>query len=335
MTSPLLTIVIPTYNRPQQILRRVEELLPHLSAETELLIIDNHSPSSVEDLVRRSFDLTQSHVRFVRNRFNIGACGNICRCFEEATGEWMWMLGDDDITDPDAIRNILDEIRKSSPNPKIAGFTCSTGIFDYSESQLISSFEALCEELSDPIKLCNAIFISAHVYRLKLVQPHLRDAYLSISSYAPHLVIMLRCIESELDWKYLPFKSVHHTPPNSSTSWNPEIISAGLPLLLESVGETVKISHTFQNSLVHHLHNISLKRALRRIAFSTPQSLKFLEIYYFRVSPLMRGFSFFRMITLATLARTLSHNPGIHRLLMKIASEVTKKDTLDYDRGRL
>ena len=50
MTQPLLTIGIPTYNRPESIQKTVRTLLPQLNENVVLRVWDNCSVSPVSDL---------------------------------------------------------------------------------------------------------------------------------------------------------------------------------------------------------------------------------------------------------------------------------------------
>jgi abequosyltransferase len=78
-----LTIAIPTYNRSEQIKATISLLLPQLTPECFLLIIDNHSDVPVsESLAALLATLPQSQYSIVRNRVNIGGNANIVRCFE-------------------------------------------------------------------------------------------------------------------------------------------------------------------------------------------------------------------------------------------------------------
>jgi glycosyltransferase involved in cell wall biosynthesis len=130
-----LSIVIPTSNRPKDIVERVGELLPQLVQGVDLLIIDNCSPVVVETLISENFPDTLGKITHIRNAVNIGGNANICRCFEVGDSDWIWLLGDDDSVKPDAIKMILAEIASHGEAISIiAGFNFSTGILQYLES---------------------------------------------------------------------------------------------------------------------------------------------------------------------------------------------------------
>ena len=76
---PILSINIPTYNRPLQIQQQVRRILPQLSDEIVLNVFDNHSQQSVESLFTSE---EKRHFNIVRHRYKIGGDANIARCFE-------------------------------------------------------------------------------------------------------------------------------------------------------------------------------------------------------------------------------------------------------------
>jgi glycosyltransferase involved in cell wall biosynthesis len=111
--SHLLTIAIPTYNRPQQLTKTIALLLPQLNHNCFLRVIDNHSDIPVETYVNPVLkDLDIKNYEIIRNNVNIGADSNIIRCFEYCETRWLWTLGDDDEIVPNAVDIILNDITK-------------------------------------------------------------------------------------------------------------------------------------------------------------------------------------------------------------------------------
>jgi glycosyltransferase involved in cell wall biosynthesis len=110
-----LTIAIPTYNRNETLNESIAYLLPQLTEECHLLILDDNSPipvaGTVTDILRR-FPIISSEVR--RNKWNLGLVANVLRCFEYCETDWIWVPGDDDIVCPDAIAKIISAIETDS-----------------------------------------------------------------------------------------------------------------------------------------------------------------------------------------------------------------------------
>ena len=107
-TRPLLSLTIPTYNRCPFLAELLEGLLPQLLHETrvELLLSDNAS-SDGTTLMLEAFAARGLTFRYLRNAENIGPDANFLQCLEQARGQYVWVLGDDDLLAPKAIAQIL------------------------------------------------------------------------------------------------------------------------------------------------------------------------------------------------------------------------------------
>ena len=66
--NPILTIAIPTYNRPDKIYEQVMGLIPQLTDEVQLIVQDNHSDQPVESLFSND---VKAKCTFLRNKYNI------------------------------------------------------------------------------------------------------------------------------------------------------------------------------------------------------------------------------------------------------------------------
>jgi abequosyltransferase len=111
---PLLTIAIPTYNRSEYLAQLLTALAPQLAREprVELLISDNASPDNTSDLIN-SFRANGLSCRYIRNETNIGSDANFLQCFNEATGKYVWLVGDDDIISPGSLSKITALLQSS------------------------------------------------------------------------------------------------------------------------------------------------------------------------------------------------------------------------------
>lgn len=110
----MLTIAIPTFNRNEILLKSLTALLPQVSAECRLLILDNCSPVPVSTTLRPLLETwPKLNYQIVRHRCNLGATANILRCFELCETEWLWTLGDDDIVASNAVEIIENSIHEN------------------------------------------------------------------------------------------------------------------------------------------------------------------------------------------------------------------------------
>lgn len=92
----LLSILVPTYNRRQQLQECLDSLL-QTPVPCEILVGDNASTDGTE---RMMAGITDPRVKYHRRPENIGVVPNHNRLLEAATGEYLCIFGDDDIALP-------------------------------------------------------------------------------------------------------------------------------------------------------------------------------------------------------------------------------------------
>jgi glycosyltransferase involved in cell wall biosynthesis len=101
-----ISIVIPTWNRPDS-LRRLVELINanNLAGDIEVVIVDDCSEAANWKLLEKIRD-SNHNVRLYRNTTNLGMTKNWNKAVEYARGEWIGFMCDDDMYKPDAIERI-------------------------------------------------------------------------------------------------------------------------------------------------------------------------------------------------------------------------------------
>jgi predicted SAM-dependent methyltransferase len=106
--QPLVSVVIPAYN-PRYFAQSLESALNQTYRNLEIIICDDSSEDRILDIVRK-YQETDSRIRYVRNtdRGEIPGRNNHILCFNEAQGEFIKFLNDDDLLAPDCVRRLLD-----------------------------------------------------------------------------------------------------------------------------------------------------------------------------------------------------------------------------------
>ena len=105
---PLLSICITTYNRAEWLalnLKNLARLVPNPRPEIEIVVCDNTSTDRTPDVVKPY--LHRTDFRYYRNPENVGMLGNLNITAHHASGQYIWMLGDDDLLKPDSIERVL------------------------------------------------------------------------------------------------------------------------------------------------------------------------------------------------------------------------------------
>ncbi len=106
--QPLITIAIPTYNRGGSFLRDALSCALNQSYKNiEILVADNCSPDNTEEIMR---GISDPRLRYIRHKKNIGANNNFNYCINEARGDYLLLLLDDDLIDDDFIVTCLEAV---------------------------------------------------------------------------------------------------------------------------------------------------------------------------------------------------------------------------------
>ena len=111
INNKILTICIPTYNRPKKLNNQLRVLLPQLNDEVKLVVRDNHSNYNIKKLFP---GLDYNKFEYIINDKNIGADANIARCLETCDTKWLWILGDDDLIKNNTVLTILNLLKSNA-----------------------------------------------------------------------------------------------------------------------------------------------------------------------------------------------------------------------------
>jgi hypothetical protein len=117
MPAPLLTIVVPTYNREADLRRLLASLDRELAGAPDItvLVADNASPDGTWALLQDAAT-TRPWLRVHRHADNLGAVGNLQWLAANAPeAEYLWCFGDDDFLLPGGLATILRALREERP----------------------------------------------------------------------------------------------------------------------------------------------------------------------------------------------------------------------------
>jgi len=117
-TSPILSICIPTYKRPDCLAQCLDSIVEQcvedttIAEQVEIVISDNASNDGTEQVVE-TFKKQFKSIRYHKNETNIGVDKNILNVVAKAQGEYVWFLGDDDALFSGALKHILAKIKQN------------------------------------------------------------------------------------------------------------------------------------------------------------------------------------------------------------------------------
>ncbi|MFM4717145.1 glycosyltransferase family 2 protein [Aeromonas veronii] len=207
-----ITVAIPTYNRLDKLKKQIERLLPQLSKDDVVIIIDNASSSySLDELKCFQKD---KRILVHRNKNNIGANANILKCFETVDTEWMWLLSDDDIIFDNSLDIIKGEIKRNDVD------------FINFSSELLSSprRDTICRTLNEYLDVINSgisnhLLMSNNIYRISSFLPYLSFSYWGVYVNAPHLVPVFVALQNGSKILLSSQSIVHWEHNSSDDSW--------------------------------------------------------------------------------------------------------------------
>ncbi len=113
-----ITVIIPTYNRPDLLPRALESVQKQSWPNLEVLVVDDASRTSAESIVN-SFKQSLPNIRFIRHEKNKGVNAARNTGVAEAHGDIISFLDDDDEYLPDAFEKIHSAVEE---NPDAAIF---------------------------------------------------------------------------------------------------------------------------------------------------------------------------------------------------------------------
>jgi glycosyltransferase involved in cell wall biosynthesis len=106
---PLVSICIPTCQRPVLLERAIRSILAQTVQDFEIVITDNSGDDESGRVVRR---LNDPRIRYSRNDENIGALNNFKKVADLARGKFLVALPDDDLLKPRSMELMLAAFEK-------------------------------------------------------------------------------------------------------------------------------------------------------------------------------------------------------------------------------
>ena len=203
-----LTIAIPTYNRPEKLQKQIRQLLPQLTEEVEVLVLDNNSPYNIHKL----FTINEiEKIKIIINKVNIGMPSNYIRCLEYTETDWVWTLSDDDLILPNAIQNILSIIKKE-PN---AISICMNTPIDITTS----NWKEFTEVMKNQQIFSMHFWMSVCVYNLSILRPYLYFGYNDLTTMIAPLIVVLKYLETNKEGRCLITSRKIIASAEEVTSW--------------------------------------------------------------------------------------------------------------------
>lgn len=119
MDFPLVSIVIPTHNRKEKLIRLIDSILSskYPREKMEIIIVDDASSDGTFETVKNEFSMRM--IKIIRNQENqlVSETRNIG--FRNSNGEYIFFVDDDVVLDQETIHNLIKFVKEHNAN--IAG----------------------------------------------------------------------------------------------------------------------------------------------------------------------------------------------------------------------
>lgn len=156
--SPLVSVVITTYNRAKLLERAIDSVLEQTYPNIEIIITDDNSTDTTRELVEAYMRKCRTPILYRSNDKNMGACFTRNEGIKIASGYFYTGLDDDDSFEKDRIENFINNWADSygflSSNIKVIGKKSSYNLF-------------FCEELINNDKLYWYNFVGNQIFTIR------------------------------------------------------------------------------------------------------------------------------------------------------------------------
>lgn len=149
--SPLVSIVIPVYNREKFISQAIESAVNQTYKNIEIIIGDNKSSDNTWNILKE-WEKKDNRIKIFQNITNVGPVLNWKECFERAKGDYIKILWSDDWMDVNFIEDTI-----SLFDEKTAFVISNHLIINEEDKRVLYQSKYFKNEYSTKYYLCNIL----------------------------------------------------------------------------------------------------------------------------------------------------------------------------------
>jgi glycosyltransferase involved in cell wall biosynthesis len=134
MNTPEVSVCVPTYNGKEHLAECLNSIISQSFKNFEVLLCDDESSDGTLDFARQLAG-SDPRFRFIANPRRFGLVGNWNNCVQQARGEWIKFVFQDDIISPACVEKLLAACRREG---KLFGFCERDFIFEEGTSEAMN-----------------------------------------------------------------------------------------------------------------------------------------------------------------------------------------------------
>lgn len=198
VAQPKLSICIATYNRAKFIGETLDSILSQMEPGVELVVVDGASPDNTSE-VMAEYTLRYPALRYFRETENSGIDGDYDKAVGYAASEYCWLMTDDDLLRPGAVRRVLDKLDGDYDlvvvNAEIRNADFSKVLdeklirFDFDREYGAGDEESLFLETTQGLSFIGCVVIRRDVWLARDRRPYYGSLFVHVGVIFQHLPI--------------------------------------------------------------------------------------------------------------------------------------------------
>lgn len=124
--KPLVSVIIPVFNRANLIGRSIKSVLDQTYSNLELIVVDDNSSDDTSEVIH---GIKDSRLKYIRNEVNLGPSKSRNKGIEFASGELVAFQDSDDEWLPEKLEKQVELLKKCSD--KTGAVYCGMEFYDY------------------------------------------------------------------------------------------------------------------------------------------------------------------------------------------------------------
>jgi glycosyltransferase involved in cell wall biosynthesis len=142
--EPLVSVGIPTYDRPEGLRKALEIVLGQSYRNLEVIVSDNASPGDATERVVMELASRDGRVRYHRQPENLGPQRNFNFVLQQATGKYFAWIADDDLCDEHFFGELVPVLER---DPEVALTMCDVTVIKIEDDGRQEATEARLDSL--------------------------------------------------------------------------------------------------------------------------------------------------------------------------------------------